>query len=54
MKKRKQRGKKKSVPSKYATQTENGNRSEVGMVAQMNKKKECESLEIKIIEQMGK
>ena len=54
MKKRKQREEKKSVPSKYAAQTKNGNRSGVGMVAQMNKRKEGESSKTKIIEQMGK
>ena len=54
MKKRKQREEKKNVPLKYAAQTENGNRSKVGVVAQMNKKKEGESSEIEIIEEMGK
>ena len=54
MKKRKQREEKKSVPLKYAAQSENGNRSGVGVVAQMNKKKEGESSETKIIGQMGK
>ena len=54
MKKRKQREEKKNVPSKYATQSKNSNRSGVGMVAQMNKRKEGESSEIKMIEQMGK
>ena len=54
MKKKKQREEKKNLPSKYAAQMENGNRSGVGMVAQMNTKKECESSETKIIEQMGK
>ena len=54
MKKRKQREEKKSVPSKYAAQTENGNRSVVGVVAQINKKKEGESSETEIIEQRGK
>ena len=45
MKKRKQREEKKSVPSKYVAQTENDNQSRVGVVAQMNKKKEGESSE---------
>ena len=54
MKKRKQREEKKSVPSKYAVQSKNSNQNGVGMVAQMNKKKEGESLETKIIGQMGK
>ena len=54
MKKKKQREEKKSVPSKYVVQTENDNRSKVGVVAQMNKKKEGESSETKIIGQMGK
>ena len=53
MKKRKQREEKKSVPLKYAAQSENGNRSGVGVVAQMNKKKEGESSETEIIEEMG-
>ena len=53
MKKRKQREEKKSVPSKYVVQTENDNRSKVGVVAQMNKKKEGESSETEIIEEMG-
>ena len=54
MKEKKQRGEKKNVPSKYAAQTENGNRSKVGVVAQMNKKEEGESSETEIIEEMGK
>ena len=54
MKKRKQRKEKKSVPSKYAAQTENGNWSRVGVVVQINKKKEGKSSETKIIEEMGK
>ena len=54
MKKRKQREEKKSVPSKYAAQTENGNRSVVGVVAQINRKKEGKSSATEMIEELQK
>ena len=56
MKKKKQRGEKKNVPPKYTAQMEkqNSDWSRVGVVAQMNREEEGESLETEMIKEMGK
>ena len=59
MKKKKQRGGKKNVPSKYAVQTgkedsQSNDWSRVGVVAQVNKEKGGENSETKMIREMGK
>ena len=59
MKKKKRRGEKKNVPSKYAAQTgkenlQSNNWSRVGVVAQVNKEKDGKNLEIEMIKEMGK
>ena len=58
MKKKKQRGGKKNVPSKYAAQTgkedsQSNDWSRVGVVAQVNREKESENSETEMIK-MGK
>ena len=59
MKKKKQRGEKKNVPSKYVAQTgkedsQSSDWSRVGVVAQVNREKDGKNLEIEMIKEMGK
>ena len=59
MKKKKRRGEKKNVPSKYAAQTgkedsQSSDWSRVRVVAQVNREKDGKNLEIEMIKEMGK
>ena len=59
MKKKKQRGGKKNVPSKYAAQigkedSQSNDWGRVGVVAQVNKEKEGKNSEKEMIKEMGK
>ena len=59
MKKKKQRGGKKNVPSKYAVQTgkedsQSNDWGRVGVVAQVNREKGGKNSETKMIREMGK
>ena len=59
MRRKKQKAKKKNVPSKYAAQTRNEDSqssdwSRVGVVAQVNKEKDGEKLETEMSKEMGK